>query len=267
MEQASLRPAERPSGDVRSVTRAVNILRALSQSPTGSTLAEVAERVDLPISTVHRIVKTLIGEGLVVGRTPDAGLRLGPEFARLARLAQDDLLPVVRPYMNQLSGATGETVSLCVLEGMGVRFLDQILRSGGLHAVSVIGLTYPAHCTAGGKVLLAAQPEAFLQTIMPKRFERLTSNTIPTPEALLDELNVIRKQGFAHDNEEHTIGVSAVATVLRDHAGPVAALTIAMPTSRFGQRRDELTEVLLAVRKRIQNALALPRRVSIGRVL
>src|SRR4051795_3740252 len=106
--------ASRQNG-VQVISRAAEILRVLHDAPAGLTLAEVARRVGLPRSTVHRIVGTLELEGFVAGATADGRLRLGPEPGRLAATSRTKLLQVARPFMEQLAGAVKETVDLAVL--------------------------------------------------------------------------------------------------------------------------------------------------------
>src|SRR5882757_10361039 len=159
----------RSGGGVNSVARATWILKALAGAADGElTLAEIAARTDLPTSTVHRIVQTLREEQFVASVGGAGGLRLGPELARLAAISRSRLVPMVRPFLEQLSHTLDEGASLAVLDGEEVRFLDQAIASHGLRAVSLVGSTFPAHCTANGKALLAALPEQVLAATLPR---------------------------------------------------------------------------------------------------
>jgi DNA-binding IclR family transcriptional regulator len=244
-------------GGVNSVARAIEILKALSTAADGElTLAEIAARTDLPTSTVHRIVQTLREEQFVVSAGGAGGLRLGPELARLAAISRSRLVPMVRPFLEQLSHTLDEGASLAVLDGEEVRFLDQAIASHGLRAVSLVGSTFPAHCTANGKALLAALPEQVLEATLPRRLQKLTPNTITSRAALLEELATVRERGVAFDHEEHAVGISAAGVTIHDAVGNLAAITVAMPAVPFRQREAEVVAQLTRTAERIDAALA-----------
>ena len=244
---------------VQVISRAAEIMRVLHDSPQGLTLAEVARRVDLPRSTVHRIVGTLEIEGFVAPARADGRLRLGPELGRLAATSRTKLLQVARPFMEQLAGAVQETVDLAVLRDERVLFIDQVAPSSRrLRADSVVGELFPAYCTANGKALLATLSEAGLEAVLPRRLPRLTPKTITVRAELLAELARVRAEGVAFDREEHTERICAVGVAVRDGLGAVAAVTVAAPAERFYGREDELADALLRATARIDAALGAP---------
>jgi DNA-binding IclR family transcriptional regulator len=245
----------RASG-VNAVARAIDILRALGQSSQEMTLLQIAEESGLPRSTVHRIVQTLRDANLVVASSRGSGLRLGPELARIASVSRDQLVPMVRPFLEQLSQLVNEGASLAVLDGEHVRFLDQAIAGQGLRAVSLVGATFPAHCTANGKALLAALPEEIMQATLPARLRRLTDHTIVRREELLGELATVRRTGIAYDREEHADGICAIGVTVHDAVGNFAAITIAVPAQRFYGRENVLAAALSDAGKRVNRALA-----------
>lgn len=229
---------------VQSVTRTVEILRAIGNAGEDLTLADLAERTGLPRSTVHRIVQTLQSANFVTKGAGVGGLRLGPEFGRLAANSRQVLTPTMRPFLENLARETSGSASLTVLEGLNVRFLDQAIVGQGLRAVTLVGTTFPAHCTANGKVLLAALPRAVLRAKLPERLESRTYQTITDQERLMDELDRVATEGVAFDREEHEIGISAIAALVVDDANNHAAISAAMPTARFESREEYLTEIV-----------------------
>ncbi len=250
---------------MQSVIRTVEILRAIGNADEDLTLSDVAERTSLPRSTVHRIVQTLQSVHFVAKGASVGGLRLGPEFDRLAANSRHVLTPTMRPFLENLARETSEGASLTVLEGLNVRFLDQAIVGQGLRAITLVGTTFPAHCTANGKILLAALPRAVLRRMLPKKLESRTYRTITDPERLMDELDRIATEGVAYDREEHEVGISAIAALVVDDAKNYAAISAAMPTARFESREEFLTEI---VRKTAHHAsLALGWRGSNGNSL
>jgi DNA-binding IclR family transcriptional regulator len=229
---------------VQSVIRTVEILRAIGNAGEALTLSELAESTGLPRSTVHRIVQTLQSVHFVAKGARVGGLRLGPEFDRLAASSRHALIPTMRPFLENLAQETSEGASLTVLEGLNVRFLDQAIVGQGLRAITLVGSTFPAHCTANGKILLAALPRAVVRRMLPKQLEARTHRTITDPERLMDELDRITTEGVAYDREEHHVGISAVAAFVVDDANNYAAISAAMPTARFESREELLTEIV-----------------------
>ena len=168
-------------------------------------------------------------------------MKLGPALVRIAGSIRFQIVESARPYMEQLSGETGETVDLSVLDQDKLVFLDQVPGSHRLRTVSAVGVSFPLHCSANGKALLAALDDVQFERM--KRHMVLdshTANTITSWKKLKDELAKVRKEGIAYDREEHSTGISAVAAVVRGPAGELAAISITTPTQRFNGLESRL---------------------------
>jgi DNA-binding IclR family transcriptional regulator len=247
--------ASAPKQSIQVITRAVTVLRALEGEPEGLSLGQIAQRVGLARSTVQRIVDALRAEQFVIAASPTSGVRLGPALIRLAASASVEFDHITRPIMAELSQELGETVDLSVLKGRSAVFTDQVQGRHRLRAVSAIGESFPLHCTANGKALLAVLPTEKLQRLLRGSMPRLTPNTITRPAELLRELESCRRSGFAADDEEHTEGISALGTAFTDPLGRAVALSVPVPTTRFKRIRPHLASHLLAARERIIAAL------------
>jgi DNA-binding IclR family transcriptional regulator len=235
-------PSSRRQG-VQAIARAAALLRALEHAPEGLPLGRLAAAVELPKSTVHRLVGALAEEDLV---TYDWGgdVRLGAALVRLGAAGREALPDRLRPLLLDLRQALEETVDLSVLDGPSVRFVDQVPAPHRLRATSAVGERFPLHCTANGKALLAAMPAVEVATLLPKRLQRLTPHTIVTHEALLAELEQVRTHGVAFDREEHTEGICAAGVAIVDAGRPIAAISVPVPVQRFHGREDELAAQL-----------------------
>lgn len=229
---------------IQVISRSGRILRALAGERSGLSLSDVAERLGLPRSTVHRIMTALEAEGLTAAASPNGRYRLGPEILRLAAGQHAELRHLLRPLLEQLSAQVNETVDLAVLIRDHVSFIDQVAAPQRLRAVSAIGASFPAHCTANGKALLAELSHEALVRLLPDELPRLTETTIVDRDALLDELATVREAGLAFDREEHHEGISAVGAVVRDGSGAVAAVSIPVPTQRFRGTEQDLALAL-----------------------
>jgi DNA-binding IclR family transcriptional regulator len=237
-------PGERRGG-LQLIARAADVLRALEQRPEGMGLSELALAVGLPKSTVHRLVGALEHEDFV--HTADARIRLGRGLARLGAATRGALRQELHVYLLRLAQDLDETVDLSVLDGSTIRFIDQVPSTRRLRAVSAVGTSFPLHCTAPGKALLAAMPADQAAAILPARLAAFTPATITTKRDLWAELETVRATGVAYDREEHTEGIAAVGAVVRDAYGVAAAISVPVPSQRFAGREDELAERVLAV--------------------
>lgn len=237
-------PSARRPG-IQAIARAARVLRALGAQPAGLGLAELAAAVSLPKSTVHRLVGALAEEELVAS-APDGRIVLGGAVARLAAAGGEALSPRVRPALEALSRRIGETVDLAVLDGAAVRFVDQLPGPQRLRAVSTVGAEFPLYCTANGKALLAALGPDAARALLPARLRRLTPATITSRAALLDQLELIAREGVAFDREEHSEGICAVGAAIRDAGGPVAALSVPVPATRFAGSEQRYAEAVRA---------------------
>ena len=241
----------KPKDGIQVIARAAAVLRALKDCQTGLSLGQIADRVALPRSTVQRIVAALIDERLLIA-TRAAGVRLGPELQALAEAARTNTVDLCRPHLAALMAATGETVDLSVLRGGQMVFLDQVQGSHRLRAVSSVGEHFALTTTANGRAALSILPEDQATALALAEWGP-AGGKLPD---LLARLALARKLGFAEDNDDHTEGISAIGIAFRDFGGEVFAISLPIPTSRFAERRAQVTAALLAVQADLDGVLA-----------
>ena len=241
--------------NVQLISRVADILRALEGEPEGLSLAQIATRVGLARSTVHRLTVGLVDEGFVIPASPHGRLRLGPMLARLGAASRRELRDDLRPFLRRLAADVEETVDVAMLAGVEVRFVDQIPGGHRLRAVSSVGAAFPLHCSANGKALLAALPREQADKLLPRTLQKLTPNTIVSRAALWRELEQVTDSGVAFDREEHTLGISAVGASVSDASSVVAAITIVAPTQRFTGNEQRFVDHLLRVRREVDGFL------------
>ncbi len=217
----------------------------------------MSTRIGLPRSTVHRILVALEHEDLVAA-IGSGRYRLGRALSQLAATERRDVRAVARPFLEDLSTTVRETVDLAVLVQDHVAFIDQVPAPQRLRAVSTVGATFPAYCTANGKALLSELSDEHLLSLLPEHLPALTPNTAPHRRRLLEDISEIRARGYAVDREEHTEGICAVGAVVRDAYDAVAAITIPLPTQRFTGHEPALARELLASCARVSDALGAP---------
>ena len=156
------------------------------------------------------MLSTLEQEKFVTAASANGGIRLGPEIAMLAAAVHSDVREEIRPFLIHLSNPVNETVDLSVLDNGKVLFVDQIVAPHPLQATSQPGASFPLHCTANGKAILASLPIAEVEKLLPEQLKQYNDKTITSRDELLKELEVVRKDGVAFAREEHIHGICAV---------------------------------------------------------
>src|SRR5574341_1562388 len=228
-------------GTVQSIARALTLLEALGDRRGEIGIADLSKQVGLHVSTAHRILGTLIERGYA-RQNPETGrYALGAKALHLADsyLGQVDLRRISRPVLERLSRETGETANLVILDGREALYLDKAESSQNLRIFSRIGHRAPLHCTAVGKVLLAYRSKAEADALLGSGpLEALTEHTMVSPDQLRRELDKVRDQGFALDQEECEAETCCIAVPIRNARGSVeAALSISAPAVRLTPRR------------------------------
>ncbi len=237
-------------GGIQVISRAASILRVLKENQSGMSLGKIAERVDLPRSTVQRITSALAEEKLVIADANGGGLRLGPELSALAGAAQYSIVEHCRLLLTELTQKTGETTDLAVMRGIGMVFLDQVPGVYRLTTVSQVGEVFPLTTTANGKACLAQLDEGDATKLTQNEWER--NGIQGNLDEFLSELNTVREQGLAYDLDEHSAGVSAIGFSFVDWIGDLHAISIPVPTTRFARQRATIEQALIETSTNIQ---------------
>jgi IclR family transcriptional regulator, KDG regulon repressor len=253
-----------PRYRIQAIERAVSILNAFSPEDPELGVTELAERLGLHKSTVHRFMVNLDAAGLVE-RTPRTGrYRLGLRIFELGGLVmqQMNLWDEALPFLEGLVHDTGETGHLAVLDGGEAIYIERVEARRALRVPSAIGRGYPAHATNLGKVLLADLPRERVAQIVDERgLAAYTPHTITDLEGLEAELERIRALGYAVDNEEYDEGLRCIGAPVRDHSGHVvAALGIGGPVTRITPDRvGELAELVMTAARGLSRRLGAHR--------
>lgn len=221
---------------VRAVERALELLGIFTQGQSELTLAQMAERMRLHKSTVHRIALTLEKAGFLRRNPTTGAYSLGLKLLELGAVVLNslELRTQARPHLERLRRDTGHTVHLGILDAGEVVYIDKIEGDTPVRIYSQVGRRAPAHCTGLGKALLAFQPAAVVREVVATRgLRRYTPETIVSLPQLLAELERVRERGYAVDMAEHEPLVHCVAAPIRDHTSQVIAavsVTLIVPS-------------------------------------
>lgn len=240
---------------IQVIARAASVLRCLKGDGKAPSLAQIANQVGLPRSTVQRIVNALIEEDFVVPAGDEGGYRLGPSLQALAQAGRVDVATAARSHVVALSQATGETVDLSMMRGGQVLFIDQITGTHRLRTVSAVGEVFPLTNTATGKACLSMlDPETAL-ALIEHEVARLGADASRSVEAIAEDVEQARRTGVSYDHGEHTPGICAVGTGFRDTAGNIYAISVPVPSPRFPLVMDEIVVKLKEARFAMVRAL------------
>ncbi|GAA3070907.1 IclR family transcriptional regulator [Streptosporangium carneum] len=244
----------------RSVTsKALAILGAFDAEHRQLSLADIARRSGVALTTAHRLVGELEA-WQALSRTADGRLRIGLRLWELGQLAPSRLQDVAHPWLQELFGDTGENVHLAVRDGLEVLYVDKVHSRRAVPLVSRTGGRLPMHPTGVGKALLAHEPEWFVDSYLARKLERPTPHTITEPGRLARELASVRTQGYALTFEEMTLGsCSAAAPVVVD--GRTVAAVGVVVSSRRARELHRLVDPLLTVAAQIARAYTESRTV------
>jgi len=249
------------TGSVKSARRALEIIEYVTQAPRAASFAELAGALEYPRSSLHGLLATLTEMGWLEldprTRTYSVGIRAWE--AGRGYLNGRDLVERARPYMERVRDDLDETVQLAVLDGRDVVYVARVDGSHRLVTSYSVGGRVAAHASAGGKAMLALLPaDQVAGRLAGVPLERYTPATIGSLARLRAELSTTRSRGYALDEEEYTVGVRCLALAVQDHDGaPAAALSVSVPTVRFGAKEQKRALAALT-----RNARALSRALG-----
>ncbi|PKE30409.1 IclR family transcriptional regulator [Rahnella sp. AA] len=235
---------EERSGGIQVISRAATILNALGKHPQGMSLGSIANEVDLPRSTVQRIVAALAEEGLVRSEG-SSGVRLGPTLLKLVSTVHTDVIAIASPFLRQLCDSTEETVSLGRASGRQIANIHSIVAERELRVVPRVGLNLPIYSTSGGRALLSLKTDEEIRIIVGDVLEPATENTVRTVDSLLEKVAGVRESGISMEEGETVSGVTTLAVAIDTILGRYS-VSVLFPTSRRAAKEAQIREALLA---------------------
>ncbi len=233
---------------VPSVERAFVIMDQIGLAPRGLSLMEITEQTGFPKTTVFMLLTVL--ERLGALRQVEGRYFLGSHLATLGgqALRRLDLRTVADPVMRRLSEQTGFTVHLGVLEQCEIIFIGKIEHEGFIRFSSYVGLAQPFHVSSLGKAIAAFMPPERIESLLECQLKRRTRYTITDPESLRCALEVVRRQGYAVEDEEDEEGVRCIGVPIFDHNGDVVgavsitAVRASLPVETFPQYSESVIQ-------------------------
>lgn len=227
-------------GGVRVLHKTLDILETIKATESGFRLADLARKVELPKATVYRILMTLEGRGYL-DRSPDGNYRMAKKLFDLQRAApiEQVLSRVAQPLMERLVASCKETVNLGLLDAGEVVVINTVESPQAVRMSSKIGNRRFLHSTALGKVMLAGLMDKEVKRLLRlKGTPKLTDETITSKADVLAEVQKVRQEGWALDNQENELEGRCIGAPVMGPSGQVlAALSISGPVFRMSMER------------------------------
>jgi DNA-binding IclR family transcriptional regulator len=243
-----------------SLDKSLKVLDALTKSPQGLTVAQLSAELGFPSSTIHHMLSTFREHDYVAQNTETKKYLLGFKFLTVGSVILDnlDVRRVSYHHLRKLQQQIREAVHLSILRDGQVTYIDKVQQTDGLGLATFVGFSTDPHAAAGGKILLCELPAEKVRAIYRKRpLKKYGKNTITNMDVLLAELENVRKQGYAIDDEEYYEGVRCVAAPIRAGGRIIAAISItgSIFTMTLDRINRELVERVLNTAEKISSEM------------
>ncbi|PQZ94547.1 IclR family transcriptional regulator [Arthrobacter sp. MYb227] len=216
---------------VQSVERAFELLELIARAGGEAALSEIASETSLPLPTIHRLLRTLVGIGYV-RQLANRRYALGPRLIRLGEVANRQLGALSTPILKALVTELGESANIAVLDGDMVTYISQAQSPHSMRMITEVGRRSSLHGTGVGKAILAELDDERVQRLVNQAgMRQQTPKTISSMDQLFIELDAIRARGFAIDEEEQELGVRCLAMAVPGAPTPMA-ISISGPITR-----------------------------------
>jgi len=237
---------------VKVVIRALSVLKLLSWSSPGLTLAEIADKLELPLSSAHRVLAVLEAERFISRSSTNRRYFLGPASRELASPNYSRQSPLVTPHraVEQASHESGETVFLSEFSGTEVICLALAESRHPLRLFVRVGQSMPLHAAAAARTLLAwRDSDSILKLIGSRTLVAYTAETPRNADEVIKHLALVRERGYDVCESELDENVWAVSAPVRSSTGEVvASVTLAAPTQRMATAEDRQKSTLTVIR-------------------
>ena len=232
-----------PMQSVQSIDRAFQLLGEIADDPAG--ISELSRRLDLPTSTVARLLSTLEGLGAVERLDSGTGYRIGPSVVTMAASIDptQSLLAVAQPHLVELVEMVAEAVGVSIPAGYDVHYIGQVDCANPVQVRDWTGVSLPMHVVPSGMVVLAYWPDEAVDRYLDRKLDRYTARSVIRPALIRERLQQVREDGVVWMEEEFSEGINSVAAPLFNAAGVVAgALHSHGPSYRFPD--DTLRDII-----------------------
>ena len=229
---------EKTSGGVQSVERVFELLELITSARDEISLSELAESAQLPLPTIHRLLRTLVSLGYV-RQLPNRRYGLGPQLIRMGEVASRQLGAWARPHLASIVEQLGETANMAILDGDMATYVAQVPSAHSMRMFTEVGRRVHTHDSGVGKAMLAQLDDTQVRGIVNRAgMPTPTEYSIATIDALLAELARIRARGYSIDDNEQELGVRCFAVAVPNMPS-LTAISVSGPLMRVDEHFAE----------------------------
>jgi DNA-binding IclR family transcriptional regulator len=243
---------------VKSLDRGLDILEYVGAAARPASFSRLLADLGIPRSSLFHLLTNLEARGFLARDATSEGYRLGPSLTGLARaVPEPSLRDRVAPFLDRLSGELNETCGFFVRVDDAVEVAASAISTQALSYTMKVGARSPLYAVSGGKVALAKMtPEALRDYLARVVLTAATPQTIRSKTRLRQEIQSVRKSGFAYSHDEFTPGITAIATAIHRRGAFAGAINVAVPSVRFAPARaEQIKEALRVTSLAISDAL------------
>jgi len=230
--------AEKASGGVQSVERVFELLELITSARDEVSLSELAEAAELPLPTIHRLLRTLVSLGYA-RQLPNRRYGLGPRLIRMGEVASRQLGAWARPHLASVVEQLGETANMAILDGDMATYVAQVPSAHSMRMFTEVGRRVHTHASGVGKAMLAQLDDAQVRGIVARAgMPTPTKHSIADIDGLLEDLSRIRARGYSIDDNEQELGVRCFAVAIPDMPS-LTAISVSGPLTRVDEHFAE----------------------------
>jgi IclR family transcriptional regulator, acetate operon repressor len=225
---------------VKSLDRGLDILEYVAGCPEPPSFSQLLGNLGIPRSSLFHLLTNLLSRNFLERDPQTERYRLGSEVIKLARkVRKPSLGDRVTPFLQQLSGDISETCGFYVQVADSVEVVASAISTQALSYTMKVGMNAPLYAVSAGKVVLAELGSEELSRYLARvAFAPVTPHTVRSKNRMKREIAEVKATGFAYSREEFTLGITAIATAVRDERNFYGAVNLAVPTARFAPDRD-----------------------------
>lgn len=225
--------ARQASGGVQSVHRAFDLIEIVAAHGGHLAIGEIAAATDIPLPTIHRLLKTLVERGYM-RQMPNRRYALGFRLVPLGATASSMVGVNTETLLAELVSELGETANLAILSGAHAEYVAQVPSRHSMRMFTEVGRQVELHCSGVGKALLAQLDDDQVRSVIDRvGLPAYTPHTLTTHTALFADLAAIRERGYAIDEEERESGVRCVAVPVGPDLTSWMAMSVSGPLTRM----------------------------------
>ena len=237
-----------------SVKNSCRLLKLFLDSPKEMGVTEISRMLKMSKGATHKLLATLESEGFIRQNPENKQYSLGYTLLELGNqvLKNHDLVEFSKPYLQRLSDTTKEFVTLCVKDGKDAIYVSKVESKYPIRFIVETSRRFPLYATSAARVILANQPQEFIDDILADGIKTYTPYSLNTPEKINNRLAQIRERGYEISSNMRNIGVTGIAAPIFDADGKVgASISLMGPTDRMEPKQKEWIDLVIQVTREI----------------